>query len=96
MPEIARCNTIEIGQPLLRASSQIEACHQFEQPMISAIRDRDRQWFLVERFDMATDEAAQQSAQCPLLRLVLAQRSEFLLKDFEGCCCESHACKSFM
>ena len=45
---------------------------------------RDGQWFLVESFDIATDEAAQQSAQCPLLRLVLAQSSEFLLKDFEG------------
>jgi hypothetical protein len=56
MPEIARCNTIEVGEAVVRAGSKIEAC---------AIRDRDRQRFFVKRFDIATDEISQQPAQGP-------------------------------
>jgi hypothetical protein len=84
MPEIARCNAIEVGQPAVRASLKIEACDQVEQAMIGAICDRDRQRFLVEGFDVATDEAAQQPAQGPLLRLIPAQCFDFLLEDLEG------------
>jgi hypothetical protein len=72
MPEIARCNTIEVGQQALRASSKIEACDQVEQAMIGAIRDRDKQRFLVKSFDVATDKATQQPAQGPMFRLVPA------------------------
>ena len=70
MPGVARCNTIEVGDPVVRASSKIEACGQVERALIEAIRDRDRQKFLV--FDLATDEVSQQSAQGPLLGLVPA------------------------
>jgi hypothetical protein len=53
MPEAARCNTIEVGQPVLRTGSTIEALDQVEQALMGAIRDRDRQWFLVKSFDVA-------------------------------------------
>jgi hypothetical protein len=55
MPEAARCNTIEVGQPVLRTGLKIEACDQVEQALIGAIRDRDRQRFLVKSFDIAAD-----------------------------------------
>jgi hypothetical protein len=84
MPEVARCNTIEVGELVVRAGSKIEACDQVEQALIGAIRDRDRQRFLVKGFDIAADEVTQQPAQGPLLGLVPAQSCEFLLEDLEG------------
>ena len=84
MPEVARCNTIEVGEPVVRAGSKIKACDQVEQALIGAIRDRDRQGFLVKSFDIAADQVSQQPAQGPLLGLVPAQRCEFLLEDLEG------------
>ena len=84
MQEVARCNTIEVGEPVLRAGSKIEACDQVEQTLKCAIRDRDRQRFLDKSFDIAADEVSQQPAQGPLLGLVPAQSCEFLLKDLEG------------
>src|ERR1700716_3948581 len=82
MPEVARCNTIEVGEPVLRAGSKIEAGDQVEQTLKGAIRDRQR--FLVKSFDIAADEVSQQPAQGPLLGLVPAQSCEFLLEDPEG------------
>ena len=70
MPGVAGCNTIGVGEPVVRASSKIEACGQVERALIQAIRDRDRQRFLV--FDIAADEVSQQPAQGPLLWLVPA------------------------
>ena len=70
MPEVARCNTIEVGEPVLRAGSKIEARDQVEQALMGAIRDRDRQRFLVKSFDIAADQRAQQPAQGPLPGLV--------------------------
>jgi hypothetical protein len=84
MPEVARCNTIEVGEAVVRAGSKIEACDQVEQALMGAIRDRDRQRFLVKSFDIAADEVTQQPAQGPLLGLVPAQSCEFLLEDLEG------------
>jgi hypothetical protein len=84
MPEVARCNTIEVGEPVLRADSKIEACDQGEQTLKGAIRDRDRQRFLVKSFDIAADEVSQQPAQGPLLGFVPAQSCESLLEDLEG------------
>jgi hypothetical protein len=52
MPEVARCNTIEVGEPVLSAGSKIETCDQVEQTLKGAIRDRDRQRFLVKSFDI--------------------------------------------
>jgi hypothetical protein len=40
MPEVARCNTIEVGGPVLCAGSKIEACDQVEQTLKGAIRGR--------------------------------------------------------
>src|ERR1700730_17036680 len=84
MPEVARCNTIEVGEPVLRAGSKIEACDQVEQTLKGAIRDRDRQRFLVKSFDIAADEGSKQPAQGPLLRLVPPKSCDFLLKYLEG------------
>jgi DNA-binding transcriptional LysR family regulator len=84
MPEVARYNTIELGEPVLRAGSKIEACDQVKQALIGAVRDHDRQRFLVKSLDIAADEVSQQPAQGPLLRLVPAQSFGFLLEDPEG------------
>jgi hypothetical protein len=84
MREVARRNTIEVGEPVLRAGSKIEACDQVGQTLKGAIRDRDRQRFLVKSFDKAADEVSQQPAQGPLLWLVAAQSCEFLLEDLES------------
>jgi hypothetical protein len=68
MPEVARRNTIEVGEAVVRAGSKIEARDQVEQALIGAIRDRYRQRFLVKNFDVAADQRVQQPAQGPLLR----------------------------
>jgi hypothetical protein len=84
MPEVARCNTIEVGEAVVRLGSKIEARDQIEQALTSAICDRDRQRLLVKSFDIAADQVTQQPAQGPLLMLVTAQSCEFLLEDLEG------------
>jgi hypothetical protein len=84
MPEAARCNAIEVSQPILCTGSKIEACDQVEQPLMGAIRDRDRQRFLVKSLDIAADQRAQQPAQGPLPGLVPAHCCEFLLEGVEG------------
>jgi hypothetical protein len=84
MPEIARRNTIEVGEAVVRAGSKIEACDQVEQALIGTICGRDGQRFLVKSVDIAADGATQQPAQGPLLGLVPAQRCEFLLENLEG------------
>jgi hypothetical protein len=84
MLEVARCNTIEVGEAVVRAGSKIEACDQVEQTLKGAIRDRDRQRFVVKGFDIAADKVSQQPAQSPLLGLVPAQSCEFLLEDLVG------------
>jgi hypothetical protein len=56
MPEVAGCNTIEVGEPVFRAGSKIEACDQIEQTLKGATRDRDGQRLLVESLDVTADE----------------------------------------
>ena len=68
MPEVARCNTIEVGEPVVRAGSKIEACDQVEQALIGAIRDSDGQRFLVKNFDIAADSKAFFSSGIPSRR----------------------------
>src|SRR6266852_2549782 len=68
MPEVARCNTIEVGELVVRAGSKIEACDQVEQALIGAIRDRDRQRFLVKSFDIAADEVHSATGTRPVAR----------------------------
>jgi hypothetical protein len=70
MPEAARCNAIEVSHLVLCSGSMIEARGKIEQPLMEAIRDRDRQRFLVKSFDIAADQRAQQPAQGPLPGLV--------------------------
>jgi tetratricopeptide (TPR) repeat protein len=70
MPEIARCNTIEVGEPAVRTGSKIEAFDQVEQTLVDAIRDCDGQRILVKSFDITADQTTQQPAQGPLLGLV--------------------------
>jgi hypothetical protein len=67
MPEFARCNTIEVGKAVVRTGSKIEARDQVEQALIGAIRDRDRQRFLVKSFDVAADQGTsnRHKARCP-------------------------------
>jgi tartrate dehydratase beta subunit/fumarate hydratase class I family protein len=55
MPEAARCNAIKVSQLVLCTGSKIQARDQVEQPLMDAIRDRDRQRFFVKGFDIAAD-----------------------------------------
>jgi hypothetical protein len=80
MPEVAPGNAIEIGETMVRAGSKIEARDQVEQALMGAICNRDRQRFLVESFDVAGDQGAEQPAQGPLSGVVPAQGCEFLLE----------------
>jgi hypothetical protein len=80
MPEVARCNTIEVGEAVVGAGSKIEARDQVEQALIGAIRDRDRQRFLVKSFDVAADQRAQQPAQGPLPGSSLLKVTRFCWK----------------
>jgi hypothetical protein len=84
MPETARCNAIEVSQPILCTGSKIEARDQVKQPLMGAIRDHDRQRFLVKSFDITADQRAQQPAQRPLPGLVPAHCCKFLLEGVEG------------
>jgi len=43
MPEVARCNAIEVGEAVVRADSKIEACDQVEQALIGAIHKQPAQ-----------------------------------------------------
>jgi hypothetical protein len=52
MPEPTRCNAIEVL--VLCSGSKIEAHGKIEQPLMGAIRDRDRQRFLVKSFDKSS------------------------------------------
>jgi hypothetical protein len=62
VPEVARCDTIEVGEAVVRAGSKVEAYDQVEQTTMGAICNLYGQRFLVKRFDIAADEAAQQAA----------------------------------
>jgi hypothetical protein len=84
MPEVAYRNTIEVGEAVIRAGSKTEACDQVEQALMGAIRDHDRQRFLVESFDVAADQRTQQPAQSPLPGRVPAQGRKLLLEGSEG------------
>jgi hypothetical protein len=43
MPQLTRYDAIEVGEPVVRAGSKIEACDQVEQALLGATRDRDSQ-----------------------------------------------------
>jgi hypothetical protein len=58
MPEVARCNTIEVDEAAVRAGSKIGACDQVEQPLAGPICGRDKQAFLVAR-DWVTRRVSQ-------------------------------------
>ena len=82
MPEVARCNTIEIGEAVVRAGLKIEACDQIEQALIGAIRDRDRQ--KVARQKLRCSRRLESSATGT--RLVAQARPCSRLRVFAGRC----------
>jgi hypothetical protein len=82
--EIAVRNTIDVGQAAVRIPLKIKTGQEVEQTLMSAVGDRHRQGFFVERLDIAADETSQQPIQSPLVGLVPAQIFKFLLKDLEG------------
>jgi|SRR5450631_846805 hypothetical protein len=81
MPEAARCNAIEVSQRVLCSGSKIEARDQIEQPLMGAIRDRDRQRFLVKRYSRRPKSSATgtrpfaRARPCSLLRVSAGRRS---------------------
>ena len=81
MPQLARHDAIEVGEPVVRASSKIEACDQVEQALLGTTRDSQR--FLVKSIDIAADEVTRQSVASPFLRLVAGQVLDFSLEYLE-------------
>jgi hypothetical protein len=73
MQQVARCDTIDVGEPPIRSRLRVETCQQFEHAMVGVVRDCNRQRFFIESFDVATDEIAEQLVQAPLLGLFPAQ-----------------------
>jgi hypothetical protein len=84
MQQIERRHPVDIRQPLVGASVEIHARHQFQQAMMRAISDRNRQWQFIKRVDIAADDGAEQPAQSALLGVSLAEIVEFLLESAEG------------
>jgi hypothetical protein len=56
MPEVACCNTIEVGEAVIRAGSKIEACDQVEQTLVRQILGSARG---AERELLAGDQSAE-------------------------------------
>src|ERR1700737_4844910 len=84
MPQIARCDPVDVGQPPVRACPEVDASHQIEQPMVSAVSDRNGQRLFVKGFDIAADHGIQQPTQSALLGVGRAQIVEFFLKGAES------------
>jgi hypothetical protein len=59
MPQIAGRDTVDVGQPPLGASAEIQGCNQIEQVMVSAVSDRNGQGLFIKGFDLAADDTAQ-------------------------------------
>jgi hypothetical protein len=84
MQQIARCNTIDVGQTPVRRRLRIETCQQLEQAMVGAVCDRHRQRLFIESLDVTADEVAQQPVQAALFGLIPAQSLKLLLEVPEG------------
>jgi hypothetical protein len=82
--QVACRDAIDVGEPSIRLRVRVESCQQFEQAMVGAVCDRNRQRFLIESFDVTADNIAQQPVHAALLGLVPAQTFEFLLEVPEG------------
>jgi len=52
MPEIARCNTIEVGEAVVALARKSRLATRSSRALIGAICDRDRQRFVVKSFDI--------------------------------------------
>jgi hypothetical protein len=84
MPQIARGDTVEVGQAPVRACAEVYASRQIEQTMVSAVSDRNGQGLFVKGFDIAADDSIHQPTQSALLRVALAQIVKFFLKSAES------------
>jgi hypothetical protein len=84
MQQVARCNTIDVGETSRRVRLWVKTCQKLEQTFVGVVCNRDRQRLLIERLDIATNEIAQQPVQAALLGLVPAQAVQFLLEVPEG------------
>jgi hypothetical protein len=84
MPQIQRCHAVGVGQPPVSACAEIQAGDEVKQASVGTVRDRDRQRFFIEGFDIAADHGIQQPAQSALLRIAPADIIEFLLEGAES------------
>jgi len=84
MQQLARGDTVDVGEATIRIGLKIKACNQREQAAIGTARELDGQRVLIEGFDIAGDETVQHRAKAPLLRLARAQALESLLEVPEG------------
>ena len=84
MTQIQCGDTVDIGQPPVGISVEVQAGHHIKQTLVGAVRDRDGQRFLVEGLDVATDDTLQQPAHGALPGVAVAEIIQFLLKGAEG------------
>ena len=84
MTQIQRGDTVDIGQPSVGISVEVQAGHRIEQTTVGVVGDRDRQRFLIEGIDVATDDTLQQPAHGALPGVAGAEIIQFLLKGAEG------------
>jgi hypothetical protein len=82
--QIAGCHTVDNGEALLGACTEIYVSHQIEQTLIGMVSDGDRQRLFVEGLHIVVNDGIQQTAQPLLVRLVLAGIIEPLLKFAES------------
>ena len=84
MTQIHGGDTVDVGQPPVGISVEIQAGHHFEQTSVGAIRDRNGQRLFIESIDVAADDILQQPAHGALAGVAVAQIIQFLLKRAEG------------
>jgi hypothetical protein len=66
VPEFALGNPIDIGEPAIRITREVDALNQCQQAVIGAVGDLDRERGLVKSLDVVADKAAQQAAQAAM------------------------------
>jgi hypothetical protein len=81
MSQIASSHAVDVGQSPVGIGAKIQARHQFQQALVGAIRDRDRQRLFVEPVDVAADNIIQQPTQSTLPGVAPAHIIEFLLES---------------
>ena len=77
MPQIQPGDTVDVGQSPVGTAVEVQAGHHFEQTLVGAVCDRNRQRFLIEGIDVAADDTIQQPAQGALPGIAVTRSFSF-------------------